>query len=322
MEDQNAGGDNAAENIDNKAGARRPLTQMEQFSRQIESPGMKANIAAQLPPGVDCDRFIRTVMTVVRMQPELLEADRTSLLGACMLAAKDGLNPDGKEATIQIYNKKVKGPNGDTWIKIAQYMPMVRGLLKQLFNTGLIATIDAAAVYEKDQFIFERGDNPRLVHTPYMGAEHPGNVVAAYAVVHMKDGEIKREVMPRRDIEKIREESKAKDGPGWTKWYDQFAIKAVLKRIYKQLPASSEAMDRIIKHDNDALGIEFQQQVISRGGQTLLENAAEIKAGTVLPVTGNAARPSRFAETLASAADAVKGSAGKQESAHDRPADE
>lgn len=293
---------------------RRPLTAMEHFNQQISSPGMKAQIAAQLPSGVDADRFIRTVQTVVRMQPDLLECDRTSLMGACMLAAKDGLNPDGKEAVIQPYNSKQRD---GSYQKIAQYMPMVRGLLKQLYNTGDIAMIDAAAVYEKDTFVFERGDNPRLVHSPYIGMEDPGPVIAAYAVVKMTNGEIKREVMPRRDIEKVREASKAKSGPGWTTWYDQFAIKAVLKRVYKQLPSSSEDMDRIIKSDNDALGIEFDQ----RGHGSMLERASEQRAAAI----GNAARPSRMAGILSQAAedaDIVPTTIPHQEEATHEPAAE
>lgn len=271
---------------------RRPLTAMELFTHQLTGENMKAQIAAQLPAGIDAERFIRTVLTVVRMQPDLLECDRTSLLGACMLAAKDGLNPDGKEATIQPYNCKVKDGNVERWVKMAQYMPMVRGLLKQLYNTGDIAMIDAAAVYEKDKFTFARGDNPRLEHEPYLGADDPGKVIAAYAVVKMKDGEIKREVMARRDIEKVREASKSKDGPGWKNWYDQFAIKAVLKRVYKQLPSSSEAIERLIKNDNDALGIEFDQR---GGGKNLLAITAEQK---VAVPQGTQARGSRMADKL------------------------
>ena len=222
----------------------------------------QGEIAKQLPKGVDADRFVRTALTVVNMNPELLLCTPNSLFAAIMLAAKDGLLPDGKEAVIQPYNVKIKGQNGqrDTWEKQAQYMPMVKGIIKAMYNTGDVAMVDAVAVYEKDEFSYKRGDNPRIDHEPYIGVEDPGQVIAAYAVIKLTNGEIKREVMPRRDIEKVREASKAKDGPGWKNWYDQFAIKAVIKRAAKQLPSSSEHLERVIEHDNQAMDFDFGDQ--------------------------------------------------------------
>lgn len=233
----------------------RQVSPIQQFRQSLEG-NMRLEIAKALPKGVDPDRFIRTTITTVQMNPDLLQANRSSLFAACMQAAKDGLLPDGKEATIQIYKTKVRGPNGDQWVQMAQYMPMVRGLVNKMYDAGC-TKVDAAAVYEKDHFRYLRGDDDRLEHEPYMGDEDPGKVVAAYAIVKLQSGEVKREVMPRRDIEKVRGVSKAASGPGWTTWYDQFAIKAVLKRIYKQLPHRNLELERLFDSDNEALGIEF-----------------------------------------------------------------
>jgi recombination protein RecT len=238
----------------------RQVSPITEFRNYMTGP-MRAEIAKQLPKGIDVDRFIRTAITSVQMNPELLEANRSSLFAAVMQAAKDGLLPDGREATIQIYNTNVaKRGQRDQWVKMAQYMPMVGGLIAKMYEAGC-TYVDAAAVYARDEFRFRRGDDPGIEHEPYLGDDDPGKVVAAYAVIKLGTGETKREVMPRRDIEKVRAASKSSDGPGWTKWYDQFAIKAVLKRIYKQLPHTSPALDRIIEHDNEAMGFDsFQQQ--------------------------------------------------------------
>jgi recombination protein RecT len=221
---------------------------------------MRAEIAKALPTGVEPDRFIRTTVTAVQMNPKLLEADRRSLLAACMKSAQDGLLPDGREAVLNIYNTKVKDGNQEYWAEMVQYLPMVRGLLKVARNSGEVAHLDAAAVYEKDEFVFERGDESRLVHRPYLGADDPGQVIAAYCIAKLTNGEIHREVMSRRDIEKVRGASKAANGPGWTTWYDQFAIKSVIKRATKLLPSSSDRLERVIQHDNDAMGFEFNQR--------------------------------------------------------------
>lgn len=242
---------------DNMNTQAKQLSPVAAFRKNLEG-GQRDQIAKQLPKGLDVDRFVRTAMTVVQMNPELLLCTPTSLFGSIMLAAKDGLLPDGKEAVIQPYNVNVARKGAPAvWEKQAQYMPMVKGLMQIMYRSGEVAMVDGVAVYEKDVFEYERGDMPRIIHKPYTGIEAPGPVVAAYVVIKLKNGEVKREVMFRRDIEAVRNASKAKDGPGWKNWYDQFAIKAVIKRAFKQLPTDSEDFDRVIQHDNDAMGFDF-----------------------------------------------------------------
>lgn len=249
---------NEQKGTDMAAPQEKPRSPAVMFSDKLHA--QREAIAKQLPRGIDADRFIRTAITTVNLNPELLQCTPASLYASFMQAAKDGLQPDGKEALVQPYNCKVsERGQPDRWEKRAQYMPMVRGLIQVMYRSGMVAMVDGVAVYEKDHFEYERGDNPRIVHRPYMGMEEPGQIIGAYVVIKLTNGEIKREVMTRRDIEKVREASKASNGPGWTKWYDQFAIKAVIKRATKQLP-TDEALERVIQHDNDAMGFDFDDQ--------------------------------------------------------------
>lgn len=240
-------------------------TPMQQLRTMLEG-SMRAEIAKALPKDIDPDRFIRTVVTAVQMNQDLLFAERRSLLSSCMKAAQDGLMPDGREAVLNIYNTKIKVQEGsrtvEKWTPTVQYLPMVRGVLKVMRNSGMVAHIDAAAVYERDHFAFKRGDDPKIEHEPYLGAEEPGKIVAAYIIVRLTNGEVHREVMPFRDIEKTRSASKSGSGDSspWVKWYDQMAIKAVIKRAAKILPTSSEALDRVLQNDNDASGFDFNQR--------------------------------------------------------------
>lgn len=263
---------------------RRPISPIQAFRSQIEGK-MYQEIAKALPKGIDPDRFIRTVITVVQMQPELLSADRGSLFSSCMQAAKDGLLPDGKEATIQVYNTKVTINGQDDWIQKAQYMPMVRGLIKKMYEAGC-TKVDSAAVYEKDSFAYLRGDDDRINHAPYLGMDEPGAVIASYAIVTLANGEKKREVMMRRDIEKVRDASKSKNGPGWKNWYDQFAIKAVLKRIYKQLPDRNLELERLFDIDNEVMGFEFNQRGAS--------DTTALTGGGVKAITSQPGKSSRL----------------------------
>jgi recombinational DNA repair protein RecT len=155
---------------------------------------------------------------------------------------------------LNVYSTKMKdGQGGERRVNVVQYMPMSYGLIQKIYEAGA-SYVDGVAVYEKDEFRFERGDAPRIVHNPYLGSENPGPVVAAYVVVKLKSGEIKREVMPRRDIEKVRLKSKQPDGLMWGDFYDQGAIKSVIHRINKQLPRS-DVLERALGHDNEVVGL-------------------------------------------------------------------
>src|SRR5690606_20653729 len=135
---------------------------------------------------------------------------------------------------------------------------------------------------------------------------------AAYVVAKFTNGEIHREVMPRRDIEKTREASKSGNGANspWTKWYDQMAIKAVIKRAAKLLPTSSDRLDRVIDHDNEAMGFESFNQ---RGADAAtITQSSSAPALTDERAEQNRRRPSRLAGIVeqAKTAERVPAAAG------------
>lgn len=199
---------------------------------------MKPLIAQALPAGIATDRFIRIAATAVQLTPELLECDRKSLLLACLRAANDGLMPDGREGAFVVYRDRKNNR------KTAQWMPMYTGLLKKVRNTGELLTISANVVYERDAFDYELGDAERITHKPAIGDR--GKPVAAYAVAHLRDGGVVREVMSWADVMKVREVSRAKaDGTPWDSWEAEMARKTVIRRLYKRLPSSTE-MDKYL----------------------------------------------------------------------------
>lgn len=232
------------------SGPARSLNKYDFFRGKLEAA--HHDLRAYLGSDKAVARFISTCVSAVVERPELLDADQRSLLSSCKKAAIDGLVPDGREAVLNTYSTKEKQGSKDVWVKKVQYLPMVAGIIKLIYAAGA-TYVDAAAVFEKDQFRFVRGDETRLTHEPYMG-DDPGPIVAAYAVVKLPDGEIKREVIFARDIAKIRAASKSADKGPWITWPDQMAIKSVLKRIRKQLPMTDERLDSAIANDNEAMG--------------------------------------------------------------------
>lgn len=215
------------------------ITPIEQFRSTLAR--MQPEFTAALPPQIPADRFIRTVMTAVQMNPKYLNADRRSLLGSCMKAAQDGLLLDGREAALV--------PFGDA----LQYMPMIGGILKKIRNSGELSTISANVVYQRDSFDYALGDDERITHKPHLG-EDRGRAVAVYAIAKTKDGAIYREVMSVAEVEKVRRSSKAANGPAWVNWWDEMARKTAIKRLAKRLPSSAD-LDQVIASDNEAVGL-------------------------------------------------------------------
>jgi recombination protein RecT len=137
---------------------------------------MDGEFKVALPDHITPERFRRVTMTAIQRNPDLIGADRKTLFEACMMAAQDGLLPDGREAALVIFNTK----KGDGWVKAVQYMPMVAGIRKKVYQSGEIKGLVARIAYENDQFDVRYGDSERIDHTPNLFDR--GKMVAAYAV--------------------------------------------------------------------------------------------------------------------------------------------
>ena len=210
------------------------LSPQNKIAARIER--MKPEFAAALPAHIPLERFKRVVQTAINSDPNLTKADLTSLLAACMRAAQDGLLPDKREGALVCYRDQV------------QWMPMVYGIIKKMRNSGELSSIVAHEVYQKDKFEYILGDEEKIIHEPYLGAS-PGQMIAVYAIAHLKDGTIQREVMTREQVEKIRQSSKTPDAGPWKSWYEQMARKAVIRRLSKYLPMSTD-VERMLEEDD------------------------------------------------------------------------
>lgn len=265
-----------------------------------------------LPSHITFEKFQRVFMTAVIASKDLQEADRPSLMLACLKAATDGLLPDGRDAALVIFNKNTKTADGWSNTKIAQYMPMYAGILKKCRQSGQIASVVTHVVYEKDKthgkFEYLLGDEEKIIHEPYMGTEDRGSIIAAYCIVKLKDGTIVREVMPWVDIEKIRRASpagakteydvkksggKIGDAKGiWEKWPEEMSRKTVFRRASKWLPQSIEDANRIFAADDtlgndDNMPPEAEAEGASLGdmiaeGMTIDNETGEVLEGSAL----------------------------------------
>lgn len=209
---------------------------------------MEGQFKLALPPHVPVEKFIRTVMTAVQQNADLIVAERATLFTACLECASDGLLPDGREAAIVTFKNNKKGTVE------AGYMPMVGGLLKMMRNSGEIATVFPNIVCENDEFTYWIDENgEHIKHTPNFGDR--GALTHAYTIARMKDGSVTTEVMSVAEIEKVRACAKAKDSGPWRDWYGEMAKKTVLRRVSKRLPSSTE-IEKALERDDKFYDLE------------------------------------------------------------------
>jgi recombination protein RecT len=227
-------------------------------------------LAEALPPHISVLQFKSVVITALQRKIDVLRCTPQSLWNACILAAQDGLLPDGREGAIVPYGQNAVGKKQ---ADIATWMPMVEGLRKKARNSGLIASWEVNVVYAKDTFKVSLGDSSSIIHEPYFGADERGPVIGAYSIATLTDGTKMRDVMTIREIEKIRSKSRAGNGP-WNDpiFFPEMCRKTMARRHYKQLPHSSE-LDHTIEHDDKMFGLE-EQQIEQRQQRRLSSTAA------------------------------------------------
>jgi len=128
-----------------------------------------------------------------------------------------------------------------------------RGLTQIAVSSGGVLDIDADVVYDKDEFIYERGLSPVLTHRPFMGGDR-GKKKYVYATAVLPSGIKKFIVLDAFEIDKVKKTSQAKSGP-WVDWEDEMWRKTAVKKLYKLLP-QTERMSTAVAVLNAHEGIE------------------------------------------------------------------
>ncbi|MFQ5493720.1 MAG: recombinase RecT, partial [Candidatus Dojkabacteria bacterium] len=197
-----------------------------------------------LPAHIPSKQFVRACIMAVQSDEKLLEADRGSLYMSCLKAAADGLVLDGREAALTVYNTKIDGK----YKKLAQYMPMVAGIIKKARNTGDLSAISAHVVYENDKFKHILAPVETVEHESVPLNKERGNPIGVYAVAVLKSGEHQYCVMREDQVLSVKES--AKTGMIWNgPFADQMWEKTAIRRLCKRLPSSTE-LNRVFENDD------------------------------------------------------------------------
>lgn len=205
----------------------------------IRQPNFQKQMALAMPKSMTPDRLTRIVMTECRKTPALLKCAPESFYGAVLQCAALGLEPGsalGHCYLLPFGNGKDKQgrPN-------AQLIIGYRGMIDLARRSGQIVSLQAYCVHEQDTFNYKLGLDPDIEHIPASVADR-GKVTHVYAVAKLKGGGVQFEVMSRAEIEKVRTSSKAGNSGPWSFHWEEMAKKTVIRRLFKYLPVSIEAV--------------------------------------------------------------------------------
>lgn len=213
----------------------------------------QGDIAKAIPRGIDAQRFTRVALSNFQIKPQLLDCTPASVFTAIMQAAAWGLELDPVLGHAYLVPYKQQ----------CQLLLGYRGMLALARRSGDIANFIPGVVHQKDTFTYKRvglrGNGTLgtiLDHLEYDGPDDPGPVVATYIVMITKDGSEQIDVMFRRDIDKVRSRSRAKDSGPWVTDFEPMALKSVVRRASKFWPLETSVAAAINQDELIDLGIE------------------------------------------------------------------
>ena len=223
--------DALAEKTENKGAVK--LTKSMSIADMIKA--MEPEIKKALPQVITPERFTRMALSALNTTPKLAECSQMSFLGALMNAAQLGLEPNTPLGQAYLIPYRNKGKLE------CQFQIGYKGLIDMVYRNDNIQTVQAQCVYENDEFEYELGLEPKLVHKPAL--KDRGNLILVYALWKAKNGGFGFEVMSKEDIDIHARKYSQSFSSSYSPWktnYEEMAKKTVIKKCLKYAPVKSD----------------------------------------------------------------------------------
>lgn len=229
---------------------------------------LEPEIKRALPTVLTPERFTRMALSAINNTPKLAECTPMSFIAALMNAAQLGLEPNTPLGQAYLIPYKNKG------VLECQFQLGYRGLIDLAYRNERMQSVEAQVVYENDEFSYELGLHPSLIHRPSF--DEPGEIRAFYAIFRLDNGGFRFEVMSKRYVDAYAVRySKAftSDFSPWKSNYEGMAKKTVIKQLLKYAPMKSEfqkavTMDETIKTELSVDMSEVSNQEVIDGELT------------------------------------------------------
>lgn len=198
---------------------------------------MEPELKKALPSIMSPERFTRIALSSLNNTPELRKCTPMSFISALLNAAQLGLEPNSPLGQAYLIPYKNKG------VMECQFQIGYRGLIDLAYRNGEMQTIQAHVVYEHDEFDYEYGLDPKLVHKPAFSDR--GEPAYFYALFKTLSGGFGFSVMSKADIDAFAAKYSKAFGTSYSPWktsYIEMAKKTVIKKVLKYFPMKTEGL--------------------------------------------------------------------------------
>jgi len=204
-------------------------------------------------------RFMAEAFAAIRKNPDLMQADRRTLVLALGEAAVLDLSPDpilGECYLIPRWNK-------DFGCKVVDFQTGYKGLIKLMHRgSSPIDWIVPEVVRRGEHFRNIRGTDPKIEHeVPLEGEidETDDGIIGAYCAVMLRGSTRPITRVVRRS--KIVEAAERSGDPRnktwsnvWRNFFEEMAMKTAVRRVAKYVPGADQAHQTLWREDERAAG--------------------------------------------------------------------
>lgn len=227
------------------SGQTRALTPIDQFKVELSKQHLKAINNFFRGDNEKVMKFMSSVMYSLQKTPKLLSCKKDTLINAFMTCAEYELYPSSVSGEAYVLPYKDE----------AQFQLGYQGVLTLLYRAGM-KNVTAEIVHEHDEFDYQAGLSPTLIHRPNVFGER-GKAIGVYAVATLSSGEKQFKVLGEKDVMKFKEFSKSK-GSEYSPWNPKndpelsMWKKTAIKQLAKFLPKNSTIYEAFEKDNRDS----------------------------------------------------------------------
>lgn len=220
------------------------------------------------------DAIERFILAEMADNDRLRACTPESVYIAFIACAVTGLEPGPLKGECYLVPYKNKG------VMEATFQRGYKGVIKMALRSRFVKSLRSNVVYEGDFFEVDDGSANRIIHKLNFGSRGK-DIIAAYAIAKLTNGEEVHEVMDRDDLDAVRKAGS--DSPAWKDWPDQMMRKAPIHRLGKFLQFDeawhvANALDNARTIDEQRRIIDVEASGEATAASTQAAIAAEMAA--------------------------------------------
>lgn len=227
------------------------------------------------PKHLTPERILRTVRITVNQHPLLAKCYPPTVVVGILRATEMGLEVAsgfGHAYLVPFKNDKHRRYE-------AQLIVGYQGYIELALRTGKIDDVNSIPVFKDDEFDYQEGTEPRVLHRPNLdGDRSNGALIRVYSRVHLRTGFFRTHMMTAAQVKAAKQSSQSgrKDFGPWKDHFLEMARKTPVRADAKYWPKTRELAKAIETEEiGDGLYEDQTLEVIEQLTGEEVEKAAD-----------------------------------------------